>query len=283
MRLVELAPSVPVGSVDVLPRLAATRWPHRTALRADAAGVTFASLDRNVSRLAAGLRDEIGGEASVVVVSSVLSLDFATAYYATVRSGNVVAPVNPRVATEVFERMLVSTRPRAVMLARTMYERVRPVLARAAGVERVILLDYPLAVPGVVSCTELVARGDLLVEPRDRDENEFGAIAFGSGETRATGLTHGNLKARAAWIAGEHGLSEHATVHIALPSYHPVHLHAGVLTGATQVLVNGPDTELAATAIRADSDVPDDGADHFAALPDGTFRYIAQDRRAVAS
>lgn len=280
MRSVNLAPSIPVGSVDVLPRLAATRWPHRTALRTDAAAVTFASLDRNISRLAAGLREEIGGDASVVVVSSVLGLDFATAYYATIRSGNVVAPVNPRLPTEVFERVLASVRARAVILARTMYERVRPVLARTAGVERVILLDYPMAAPGVHSCTELVARGDLLVEPRDRDENELGAIAFGSGETRAAGLTHGNLKARAARIGADHGLSDNATVHIALPSYHPVHLHAGVLTGATQVLFNGPDPGLATAAIRA---VDDDGADHFSALPDGTFRYIAQDRRAVAS
>ena len=51
---------------------------------------TFAELDRRVSRLASGLRELIGGDGSVVAVSSVLGLDFPIAYYAIARSGNVI-------------------------------------------------------------------------------------------------------------------------------------------------------------------------------------------------
>src|SRR5919197_967789 len=119
---------LPVGSADVLPLLAARTWPNRTALHTGAGPVSFAELDRRISRLASGLRDLLGGGGSVVALSALPGPDFPVAYYAVVRSGNVVAPVNPRLGADVLERLLESVAARAVVLNRTMYERVRPVL-----------------------------------------------------------------------------------------------------------------------------------------------------------
>jgi acyl-CoA synthetase (AMP-forming)/AMP-acid ligase II len=154
---------LPVGSIDVLPQWAATRWPGRTALRTDAGALTFAELDRSVSRLASALRELIGGEGSVVALSSLLGLDFPVAYYAIARSGNVIAPVNPRLGTDVLEQLLVSNGARAMVLGRAMYDRVRPMLARLR-LEQVLLLDGPAAA-GVSTCADLAGRGDLLVDP----------------------------------------------------------------------------------------------------------------------
>jgi long-chain acyl-CoA synthetase len=218
---------LPVGSADVLPSVAAAEWPDRAALRAGARTVTFAELDRAVSRLAGGLRRRIGGDGLTVAVAALPGLDFPTAFYAIVRSGNVAAPVDPRLPADQFADFLAVTKASAVVLGRAMYERVRSVLTDR--VELVLLLDAP-AETGVLTCTELSTGGALLVEPRDRDEREPAAILSGV-------LTHHELKARAAAF----GLSRDAVVLNVVPFYDPVHLSAALYAGVTQVLSRHPE------------------------------------------
>lgn len=232
---------VPVGSADVLPRLAATAWPHRAALRAGERTVTFAELDRDISRLAYGLRRLLGGDGLPVAVSTALGLHFPTAFYAVLRSGNVAAPVNPRMPAETFARLLTETGAKAVVLGRVMYERVRYVLAEA-GLEQVILQDAP-AESGQLTCTELSTWGTLPVDPRDRSELTAATVAV-SGRP---GRSHHELKTQAAALALADGIRADSVVLNATPSYHPVHLATGLLTGATQVLWTNPDP---ATALR---------------------------------
>lgn len=225
--------TLPVGSADVLPRLAATAWPDRAALRTGASTVTFAELDLAISRLAAGLRHRIGGDGTVVV-SSLPGLDFPTAFYAIIRSGNVAAPVDPRISTPEFVDYVRAVNARAVVLGRAMYERVAPVLGDA--LELVALLDAP-AEAGVPTCAELATGAALFVEPRDRDERGPAVIMPGL-------VTHHELKARAA----AYGLSPEAVVLNATPSYDATHLCAALLAGATQVLTRHPDETLRQTA-----------------------------------
>lgn len=213
---------LPVGSTDVLPRLAAAAWPDRAALRTGSSAVTFAELDHAVSRLAFGLRQHLGGEDLTVAVSALPGLDFPVAFYAVIRSGNVAAPVDPRLDADEFADFVAVTRTRAVILGRAMYERVRPVLD--SSLELVLLLDAP-AETGVPTCAEVATGGALLVEPRDRDEREPAAIMSGL-------VTHHALKTRAASV----GLTPATVVLNAAPVYDATQLCAGVLGGATQLL-----------------------------------------------
>ena len=260
---------LPVGSVDVLPSLAAALWPRRCAVQGDIEAISFAELDRRISRLAAGLRDLLGGEGSVVAVSSVLSLEFPVVYYAIARSGNVVAPVNPRIGAQVLEPLLTTLGARAVVLSRAQYDRARPLLAHMP-LEQVLLLDGPSA-PGVSTCTEVARRGNLLVEPRDRNENELASILLGAGRAgyvRSARQSHHTLKVDAAKTGATHGLSEAAITLNTLPSYHQVHLNAAVWAGATQVLCASPDLAVQASV-----------AERF----DPTHMYtLAPDRRMLA-
>jgi long-chain acyl-CoA synthetase len=160
-------------------------------------------------------------------------LDFPAAFYAILRSGNVAAPVDPRMPAAAFADFLAVTKARAVILGRAMYERVRPVLG--ANLELVLLLDAPVET-GVLTCAELSTGGGLLVEPRDRDEREPAAIMSGL-------VTHHALKARAASV----GLTSSTVVLNAAPVYDVIQLSAGILGGATQLLSR--DRSLAATHI----------------------------------
>jgi acyl-CoA synthetase (AMP-forming)/AMP-acid ligase II len=217
---------LPVGSVDVLPSVAAVNWPDRAALRTASGTVTFAELDLAVSRLAFGLRQQLGGDGLTVAVSALPGTHFPAAFYAIIRSGNVAAPVDPDTPAEVFADFLAVTRTRAVILDRAMYERVCAVLPET--LELVLLLDAP-AGPGVPTCAELAAGGSLLVEPRDRDEHEPAVILSGL-------LTHHELKVRASAVA------RNAVVLTTMSAYDPVAMSAALLTGATQVLSGGEET-----------------------------------------
>ncbi|HEX6357455.1 class I adenylate-forming enzyme family protein [Actinophytocola sp.] len=224
---------LPVGSADVLPRLAATAWPDRAALRTGTSAVTFAELDRAVSRLAFGLRQHLGGEGLTVAVSALPGLDFPTAFYAIVRSGNVAAPVDPRMPADEFADFLTATKTSAVILGRAMYERVRPALG--TSLELVLLLDAPAEV-GILTCAELATTGTLLVDPRDRDERAPAAILSGL-------ITHHTLKARAASV----GLTPETVVLNATPVYDVTQLSAGILSGAKQLLSRDRSLEQNAT------------------------------------
>jgi long-chain acyl-CoA synthetase len=258
--------------VDVLPSHAAARWPDRTALRGNEGQLTFAELDRKISRLAAGIRELIDGAGSVVAVSANLGLDFPIAYYAVVRSGNIVAPINPRLGADVLERLLVALDARAAILARSMYDRVRPVLDRSAGLEHTVVF----AGSGPLTCADLASRRDLLVEPRDRDETERASIMFGSGRAghaRTAGQSHHSLKLEAARIAEAHGLSADAVALNALPGYHQAHLNGAILAGATQIFCGSADPTVLATEARRHN------ASHCYGLPLGQPDYLVLDRR----
>lgn len=224
---------LPVGSADVLLSLAARTWPNRAALRTGSSAVTFAELDRSVSRLAYGLRQELGGDGLTVAVSALPGLDFPVAFYAIVRSGNVAAPVDPRVGPEEFADFLAVTKARAAILGRAMYERVHPVLPPT--LELVLLLDAPTDA-GVLTCAELATAGALLVEPRDRDEREPAAIMSGL-------VTHHALKSRAASV----GLTPATVVMNSAPVFDATQLSAGILGGATQLLARDPSLAADAT------------------------------------
>jgi len=252
----------------VLSRRAAEVWPHHAAFRAGARTTTFAELDRDVSRLAFGLRQLLGGDGLPVVVSATPGVDFPVALLAVLRSGNVAAPVNPRLPAATFARLLEAVGPCAVVLDRSLYERVRPVLAGYGGIEQTLLLDAP-AGPHLLTCAELATRGGLLVEPRDRDENEPAVV---TGDER---LTHHQLKARAYAAAAGEGLSARSVVLNAMPCYQLDHLGAGLVAGATQVLFGNPDP---AAAVREAADI---GATHLLADP-GVRRPVPRGE-AVAS
>lgn len=213
---------LPVGSADVLLSLAARTWPDRAALRTGSSAVTFAELDRLVSRLAYGLRQQLGGDGLTVAVSALPGLDFPAAFYAIVRSGNVAAPVDPRVGPDEFADFLRVTKAGAAILGRAMYERVHPVLPPT--LELVLLLDAPTDA-GVLTCAELATAGALLVEPRDRDEREPAAIMSGL-------VTHHALKSRAASV----GLTPATVVLNSAPVFDATQLSASILGGATQLL-----------------------------------------------
>lgn len=87
-------PSMPTDTLPAALAWSAAKWPDKTFMRIDGQQVTFAEFDRQVGRLAAGLRDAGLGRGDRLVVFMRNSLACLHTWFAANRLGAVWAPVN---------------------------------------------------------------------------------------------------------------------------------------------------------------------------------------------
>ncbi|WHT23332.1 AMP-binding protein [Crossiella sp. CA-258035] len=212
-------------------RRTAERYPDHIAIRTDRVELTFTELDRRVTRCARELTRLAGGRGHVIGVAAVLDPAFAIAYYAVVRSGNVVAIVNPLLREDGLRATVGASGARLLLACGEVAARARA----SSAVEHVADLDAVTAADG---------SEDGSAGPDDAgDPDDAACIQFTSGTTgrpKAVVLSHRNLVVNAAQIAEAHELDEHAISLNHLPTYHPMHLNSAVHAGALQVLCTSP-------------------------------------------
>ncbi|MGO4751804.1 class I adenylate-forming enzyme family protein, partial [Streptomyces sp. 2MCAF27] len=279
--------------LDGLSAEAARAHPARTALVWDGAGAApdrgpaaldFASLDLRVSRAAYALRRLLPGrERATVAVASVLHPDFAVAYYAAARSGNVVAVVNPLLREEALLHTLSVSEARLALVDAGLYARLAPVRDRLPALREVVLIGpvAPGAYRDVPRLDGLLANMEnraLVGPPGAVSPDDVVCVQFTSGTTglpKAVRLTHRNLVVNAAQIAEAHRLGHGSVALNHLPTYHPMHLNSALFAGATQVLCAAPDPIDAVEAANRHS------ATHFYSLPVRLARLAAAPAHAL--
>jgi long-chain acyl-CoA synthetase len=171
-------------NVADLVRSAGTQHAGRTAI-VDPGGdrITWAAMDRAVDRGAAALR--IAGIAPGQRVGVVLgnSADFAVAYWATLRCGAVLVPVNPAYTVPEQTHIFTDADVRAIVAD----PRLRETSAAAAAE------GVPILVPDDLAAADAEGFGGTEPEPHDT-----AVIAYTSGTTgrpKGAMLSHGNLLA----------------------------------------------------------------------------------------
>lgn len=262
-----------VRRVEDLLRDAAQAAPDRIALHAQRTGaeVTYRELDARASAFAQILRRRLdGAQGRVVALTAVFDPAFAVAYYGIVRSGNIVAVVNPLLREEGLQQVLSTCAARLAVVSPEACARVESV--RAA-------LPHLAAPDAIVRTDELDALPAAAADPGwaevERDPEAVACIQFTSGTTgtpKAVQLTHRNLTANAAQTARAHGLTASSVMLNYLPSFHPMHLNLAVCAGATQVLCTDEDIlDSLATADRY-------AATHYYSLPVRLARLAADPR-----
>ncbi len=242
-------PLEPMALGSLLSRAAAAT-PDQTAVRAGEASLTFAQLDARADALAAALVARIGS-GGVVGVPAVLTLDFAVAYYAVTRSGNVVVTVNPFLREEALSHIIAASGMVLLFGTPDLAGRLSTVLpALARPVDLVAFAPLPgLTAPTVDELLAAATEAEPSDAPTDLDAPA--GIHFTSGTTgkpKGVLLSHRNLTVNAAQVAAGHGLERGAVVVNHLPTYHLMHLNSGVYAGVTQVLYPGDDTVAAIDA-----------------------------------
>ena len=240
---------VPQGPprLDGLLTESAAAHPARTALVGDDRELDYATLDRQVSVLATALTGLLpGAERGTVAVASVLHPDFAVAYYAAVRGGQVVAVVNPLLREEDLLHVLALSGARLAFVDAGLNRRLETVRDRLPALRQVVLIGDPdgadTGLPTLAGLLAGTPAADVTAPPAVAAE-DVACIQFTSGTTgrpKAVRLTHRNLAVNAAQIADAHLLDADSVTLNHLPTFHPMHLNSAIRAGATQVLCTGP-------------------------------------------
>ncbi|MEU4746833.1 class I adenylate-forming enzyme family protein, partial [Actinosynnema sp. NPDC023658] len=150
--------------------------------------------------------------------------------YGTIRSGNVVAPINPLLPAPAVAHVLRLAMPSAVLVSEGALDGLRAKLAEQG------LLD-------LVREEVRVDFGRLLrlrTGPGPALPDDTAALMFTSGSTgraKAVAYSHRNVLANAAQLAEAHGLVGAGGLAHSRPIFYPMHMNASVLSGVRQVLV----------------------------------------------
>jgi long-chain acyl-CoA synthetase len=220
-------------------RTSAGRVPSKPALivASDERVVTYAELDADVDRVAAGLQDLGVTRGERVALALPNSVAFVVAYLGILRSGGVVVPLNIALAEPEVRSILEDATPRAIV---TDADR-EPAMKAAAGspplVEHVVVAD---------SWSDLAPQG---ASPRAAavGEDDLAVLAYTSGTTGAPKgamLSHGNLLSnlRQQMAIPEDTVREDDVMLLTLPMFHIFGLNVPlgllVMNGATGVIVD---------------------------------------------
>lgn len=270
--------------LDGLLRRAALRDPSGWALRTGAGpgsrAVTFAELDAEADRFAAYLEHARGRRGARIGIANTLDPVFAAAYYGTARSGNTVVLVNPLIKEAGLAHVFAAAAVEMAFVPAATAELLVKLRDRLPALTTVVVTDAPdEVVPG--DCLPLAAVLDRAPVPAARPLDtgpgldEDVCIQFTTGTTgrpKGVRLTHRNLVANAAQIAGAHRLDADSVTLNHLPLYHVMHLNSAVYAGACQVLATDPDP-VASLALAAET-----SATHYYGLP-ARLHALARDER----
>ncbi len=227
------AGNTPVNLAELLTRQAAVRpdapaliqpFPERRAC-------TWAELDRRVDAVASGLagRGLIAGQR--VALCGVNSIEFVVAYFAALRAGFVVVPINPQSSPVELARIIADSG------ARLLFGGIGAGAVELGGLDTV-----PLTAEGLAA---LGADAEAWVDsPRDPEALAVLLYTAGtSGESKAAMLNHRALLAHLDQISGLGTVTEHTVALAMLPLFHVFGLNAvlgsAAYAGATLVLLDG--------------------------------------------
>ena len=225
------------GNLADLVRRSAARRPDATALVHDGARTTWSDLDAAVDAAAASLVSELGlttGDRVALCLSN--TPDFVTAYFATLRAGMVVVPINTGYTSREMSHLLGEADARVVIAE----EATLPAVREAVDTAERTVVD----VPGFRDLVE-TGRSGGAVEPQAGGE-DLAVLLFTSG---TSGRPKGAMLSHRALLANLDQCSRiepppmraDDVVLLVLPLFHIYGLNAGLgmvaRTGASAVLV----------------------------------------------
>lgn len=255
---------------QLLTRIAA-RWPEHPALVVPPQGVrlSYAELDRAVTRLAAGLLalglepgDRIG-------IWALNRAEWVLVQFASARAGLILVNINPAYRSHELEYALNLVGCKALVMARRFKSSDYPAIlrelapeldraepgrlqcARLPSLRQVILLGEGPQLPGtldfapIAACNDAQALARLKALQARLDRNDPVNIQFTSGTTgepKGATLTHRNIVNNGFFIGECMRLSEHDRLCIPVPFYHCFGMVLGnmaCLTHGTCMVVPG--------------------------------------------
>ncbi|MCW2746983.1 MAG: hypothetical protein JWP10_125, partial [Nocardioidaceae bacterium] len=250
---------VPANVSDYV-RSRAASSPQGRALVEDAAkmpGITWAELDAAIDRLASalsGLGLVAGHRVGLAAVNSIGSV---TAYFAIVRAGYVVVPINPRGYVSEAAHIITDSGLRVVLTDAVGVEVIRALKLGSDGPQ--VVVSGTKAKRGELAIADVLARASGVTPPSPTDPEVLAALPYtadASGNPRGVMLTHRALIANIEQVAAVEPttMPPGAIVLGLLPIFHMYALNAilgqAARQGAKVVLVDGFDPDGVLDAIQ---------------------------------
>jgi acyl-CoA synthetase (AMP-forming)/AMP-acid ligase II len=208
--------------------------------------LTYGQLADGVRTMAAALADRGFRKGDVFAIYTPNMPEYAIAFHAVVSLGGIVTMVNPAATGEELVRQLIDAGATYLLTVPECLERATEAADRSRVRELFVLGDAP----GHTPFSALLGGSGTPPTVPIRPHEDLAALPYSSGTTgfpKGVMLTHANLVADAAQIAGCGVVSEQDTLIGILPFFHIYGLavlnHFGLATGAT--IVTLPRFELA--------------------------------------
>jgi acyl-CoA synthetase (AMP-forming)/AMP-acid ligase II len=227
---------VPALTVARIPRHAARTLVGKCALDDGRRQLTYAELEAEVQRLAAGMRASGVGRGDVVSAYLPNCIEYVVVVLAVARAGAVFSPINPRFKAYEIAALLGQAQPRCLFVTRDRADVALDAAGRARlGDVRVVCVDAEASpAPGLHGYREWPRGEDSLPEV---EESDFFSLMFTSGTTGTPKGALATHRARMVWVlnaAIHYGLSQDdrylgmmPQVHSAGLTFALMHLYVG--------------------------------------------------------
>jgi long-chain acyl-CoA synthetase len=212
----------------------ARRHPDRPAIRLNDILITYAELDELTARAAGWLRARGIEPGDRVAIALPNVVPFPVFYYAVLRVGATVVPMNPLLKSREIQHHLADSGAKLALVWSTVAAEAGSA-AKATGTDVVVIDDDTLAAAADWPSSPAVAA---------RDDADTAVILYTSGTTgtpKGAQLTHANLYRNALAFTGLFDLSHNDVVLGCLPLFHAFGqsnaLNASIAVGASVSLV----------------------------------------------
>ncbi|GMB07999.1 class I adenylate-forming enzyme family protein [Thermolongibacillus altinsuensis] len=217
----------------------ARKFPDKEAIIEGEVALSYREVDQNVNRLASSLARLGIRQGDKVALYMPNTKEFAYAYFAVLRLGAIVVPVNARLTAAEVQYILGHSEAKAVIAHDWIYKELEPLV----GHVDVIWIKTGEAQDGWRSLSELIANGtaETIVCPLKEDDEA--TILYTSGTTgkpKGVLFTYRNILAVANMMAFETKMNKDSRLLHIMPLSHSAPLHlffiGGMYVGATHVL-----------------------------------------------
>ena len=220
---------------------AAARAPRRTLLLFNRQRLTYADVDLQVDRLAAGLRACGIRPGDRVAIHMENRPEYLVAYFAIPASGAVTVPLNTFLSPSELHAILADCGARTLICSSASLEKMAASLEGLPDLRDVLLVDDAdtSSLPAGLRATRLdlstPPRGNGHAEPEDvqPDPGDAAVLIYTSGTTghpKGVALSHRNLLANAAACIRAVGVSRRDRILVFLPLFHSFTEMVGMLT-----------------------------------------------------
>ncbi len=175
--------------------VSAQQFPKKTAAVFNSSRLTYAELQAQAERLAAGLKDRFGiGRGDFVCILMTNALEYLPCFFGILKSGAAVIPVNTFLSPSEIAFIIDDARPRAVIAGGDLMPHLTEALKKTSVKPDVIAVDGEAG--GAVPLPSLVGNSRFCAQ--DVDAGDTAVLGYTSGTTgipKGAMLSHRNLVA----------------------------------------------------------------------------------------